>query len=68
MEIQKRNLTQPILSSIIWLYPTIMYLLLKTLDQITRYEWVWWIWIPTTIIVWFILNYKISKKSIAGSD
>lgn len=68
MEIQKRNLTQPILSSIIWLYPTIMYLLLKTLDQITRYEWVWWIWIPTTIIVWFILNYKISKKSIVGSD
>ncbi len=68
MEIQKRNFTQPILSSIIWLCPTIMYLLLKTLDQITRDEWVWWIWIPTTIIVWFILNYKISKKSIAGSD
>jgi hypothetical protein len=63
MEIKKRNLTQPLVSSVVWLQPTVMYSLLKTFDQITRNEWVWWVWIPTTIIVWFVLNYKISKNN-----
>jgi hypothetical protein len=63
MEIKKRNSAQPITTSVLWLLQIMVYSVLKIFNIIARDEWIWWIWIPTTIIVWFVLNYKISKNN-----
>jgi hypothetical protein len=46
----------------IWLIPTIAYILQKLCGvQFNQYECIWWILIPVFFIVWFILNFKVTK-------
>jgi hypothetical protein len=46
----------------IWVIPTMTYLLQKMIGvQFNQYEFIWWIIIPTMFVVWFMLNFKITK-------
>lgn len=63
MKITKRNLiTSPMSTISIWAIPTMAYSLQKILGvQFNQYEFIWWIIIPTMFVVWFMLNFKITK-------
>ena len=63
MKITKRvGYQSPTGTMTIWLIPTISYLLQKLGGmQFNQYEYVWWIVIPVLFVVWFILNFKLTK-------
>jgi len=63
MKITKRNwYSSPLLTINIWLIPTLSYLIQKIGGvQFNEYEWVWYAGTLLLFIVWFILNFKITK-------
>ena len=63
MKITKRNwYSSPLLTINIWLIPTLSYLIQKIGGvQFNEYEWVWYVGTFLLFIVWFILNFKITK-------
>ena len=63
MKINKRvGYQSPTGTMTIWLIPTISYLLQKLCGMnFNQYEYVWWIVIPVLFIVWFTLNFKLTK-------
>jgi hypothetical protein len=65
MKITKRaGYQSPTGTMTIWLIPTISYILQKLCGiQFNQYEFVWWIVIPVLFIVWFILNFKVTKDN-----
>lgn len=63
MKIIKRNLVEPLFSSVIWIIPIWMYAILKIFNAIKHHEWIWWIWILISISAWFSLNYKLVKTT-----
>jgi len=61
MKIVKRNFANPIGSMSIWLIPMISYLFGKFAGIEYHREWIWWVGIPTLILGWLLLNFKIKK-------
>jgi hypothetical protein len=63
MKITKRNwCSSPLLTINIWLIPTLSYLIQKIGGvQFNEYEWVWYVGTLLLFIVWFILNFKLTK-------
>jgi hypothetical protein len=61
MKIVKRNFANLAGSMAIWLIPTMSYLIQKTGGIQFNREWIWWVGIPTLILVWLLLNFKIKK-------
>lgn len=63
MKIVKRSLySNPTGSMTIWLIPTMSYLMQKAGGmQFNKYEWIWWVGIPTLILGWLLLNFKIKR-------
>lgn len=47
----------------IWLIPTMCYLLQKMLGiVIPSREWIWWVGILLTVLIWLGINFKIVKN------
>ena len=64
MKINKRkgNIT-PLSSITLWVIPTLTYLTQKIIGvTFNQYEFVWWILIPSLIVLWFFMNYKVTSK------
>jgi len=61
-KINKRKLSNPKASLSLVLIPLFNYLLLKLLNIEMHKEYLWFIVIPFMFIIWFFLNFKISKK------
>ena len=62
MRIVRRELSMPSSNFTLWLVPTCMYIGLKAADAISpRKEWVWWVAIPSLILIWGLINWKIKK-------
>lgn len=60
---RRRNYLNPFSSINLWLIPTIMYIIVKSTGTLLPdREFVWWIIIPTMLILWFFFNWKITKK------
>ena len=62
MKIVKRvEVCAPCTASL-WFMPTMTYLIMK-LNNIVSFhrEWIWWVGIPTLILGWVLLNWKIKK-------
>jgi hypothetical protein len=45
----------------IWLIPTMSYFFGKVGGIEYNREWIWWVGIPTLILGWLVLNFKIKK-------
>ena len=53
----------PVTNISLWLIPTMTYLMLKYVAQVTFiHEWVWWIVIPVMFTMWFLLNFKFGVE------
>jgi hypothetical protein len=62
MKIVKRSIfSNPIGSMTIWLIPTMSYFFGKVGGIEYNREWIWWVGIPTLILGWLVLNFKIKK-------
>lgn len=63
MKIVRRNEHVSIrLTSNLFVMPTMIYIIQKLAGvQHNEYEFIWWIVIPSSFIVWFMLNFKINK-------
>ena len=63
MKISRRNeYMSPFSTVSLWAIPTMTYSLQKMLGvHFNQYEFIWWIGIPTMFVVWFMLNFKITK-------
>ena len=62
MKIIKKNFASPILSLNIWMIPALSYLIQKVGGvEFNEYEWVWWAAIPTLVLIWLVINFKIKK-------
>ena len=62
MRIIKRKFVDPVVTMNLWIIPTLTYTIQKVGGvQFNEYEWVWWIGIPSLIILWFFMNFKIEK-------
>ena len=63
MRIVKRKYAQPISTFILWvLIPLFIYLIGKAgMLVYNEYEWVWWVIIPTLLILWLAINYKTKE-------
>ena len=62
MKITKRNFVNPLATMNLWIIPTWAYTMQKLGGvQFNEYEWVWWIGIPSLIILWFFINFKIES-------
>ena len=62
MKITKRDFANPILSINIWMIPALSYLIQKVGGvEFNEYEWAWWVGIPTLILIWLAINFKIKK-------
>ena len=62
MKIVRREFTQPSSSFTLWLIPTLSYLIQKVGGvQFNEYEYLWWIAIPSLVLGWGLLNWKIKK-------
>lgn len=62
MKIVKRSIfSNPTGSMTIWLIPTMSYLFGKVGGIEYNREWIWWVGIPTLILGWLVLNFKIKK-------
>ena len=64
MKIRKRDeWSDPKLSMVIWLIPTMGYLLNKMAGIIIPgREWLWFVTIPMLFMTWFMINFVITKK------
>ncbi len=64
MMIKKRKGSNPIATSNLFLISVITYIFSKAGGVIyNNLEWIWWVAMPLLFIVWFILNFKISRRS-----
>ena len=62
MKITKRKFVNPVATMNLWIIPTLAYTMQKVGGvQFNEYEWVWWIGIPSLVILWFFINFKIEK-------
>jgi hypothetical protein len=62
MKIIKKDFASPILSLNIWMIPVLSYLIQKVGGvEFNEYEWVWWVGIPTLVLIWLVINFKIKK-------
>jgi hypothetical protein len=62
MKIKKKFLTDPIGSSMLWMIPTTAYLTRKLVGgKFNNLEWLWWVTIPSLMVIWFFINFKIEK-------
>ena len=62
MKIKKRNLANLIASSMLWMIPTTAYLTRKLVGgKFNNLEWLWWVVIPSLMMIWFFINFKIEK-------
>ena len=62
MKIIKKDFASPILSLNIWMIPALSYLIQKVGGVgFNEYEWVWWAGIPTLVLIWLVINFKIKK-------
>jgi hypothetical protein len=60
--VKRGDYVNPLASITIWLIPTFFYTIQKMLRIIIpEREWMWWVMIPTTFIIWVLLNWKIKK-------
>jgi hypothetical protein len=42
--------------------PALSYLIQKVGGvEFNEYEWVWWAGIPTLVLIWLVINFKIKK-------
>ena len=58
--IKKEHMCAPCTASL-WLISTLYYTFSKIGGVEYRNEWIWWVSIPTLILVWGLLNWKIEK-------
>lgn len=64
IKITKRKLARPVATAIIWAMPLMSYTLLKFVGvQMNTREWLWWAFIPSLVMLWFIMNYKVVKSN-----
>ena len=63
MKIKTNPNFSPLGSSILFVMPSIMYLLLKLAGTKMHNEWLWYISIPILIVVWFIINFRIVRNN-----
>ena len=62
MKIIKRDFARPLHNLTLWLVPTCVYIGLKAADEISpRKEWIWWVAIPSLVLLWGMINWKIQK-------
>lgn len=61
MKIIKRKLARPLNTSILFIFPTIMFVGQKIAGLISHREYLWWITIPSLFILWLFINFKITK-------
>lgn len=62
MKIVRREYANPLHNFTLWLAPTCMYIGLKAADAISPgKEWVWWVAIPSLVLIWGLINWKIKK-------
>lgn len=60
--IKRHKYLSPISSIMLWMGPTITYTVAKLAGaHFNQYEYIWGIAIPSLFIVWFTLNFKLSK-------
>jgi hypothetical protein len=61
-KINKRKFSNPKANLALILIPSFNYLLLKLSNVEMHREYLWFVLIPFMFIIWFFLNFKISKK------
>lgn len=63
MKINRRDkYMSPFATISLWVIPTMVYSLQKMLGvQFNEYEYIWWVGIPIMFVVWFMINFKITK-------
>ena len=60
MELIKRKLAKPIMTSFVWSIPAITYIILKIYKIVDfNTEWIWWVTLPTLLSSWVTLNFEI---------
>ena len=63
MKIVKRKRVDLAKTMNIWFIPTMSYLLQKLSGVIIpNMEWIWWVGISFTVLVWLGINFKIVKN------
>lgn len=63
MRLSKRKGVCGVCTFNVVLIPTIIYLVQKVIGvQHNQYEWLWWTYIPTSVLIWVLVNYKIIKR------
>jgi hypothetical protein len=46
----------------LWMIPTTAYLTRKLVGgKFNNLEWLWWVVIPSLMVIWFFINFKIEK-------
>ncbi len=62
MKIKKKFLTDPIASRMLWMIPTTSYTVQELVGgKFNNLEWLWWVTIPSLMVIWFFINFKIEK-------
>jgi hypothetical protein len=61
MVIIKREKACPFCTSSLWWLPTVTYIIGKSCGMTYHNEWIWWVTIPTLVLGWVLLNWKIKK-------
>ena len=61
--IKKRDFCTPLGSIGVWLIPLMTYIVQKIAGvKHNQYEWVWWVIIPSFLLLWFFINFRVLKK------
>ena len=65
MKMTNRNtFLNPVSTMSLWLIPVLTYTFGKVLGvKYNNHEWFWWIIIPSMLLIWFLINYKIVIKN-----
>jgi hypothetical protein len=58
--IKKEDVCAPCTASLWWI-PTMSYSIMSINGVEFHREWIWWVGIPTLILVWGLLNWTIKK-------
>lgn len=62
MKIVRREYANPLHNFTLWLIPTLFYIVEKSQGIISpNKEWVWWVAIPSLVLIWGLINWKIKK-------
>jgi hypothetical protein len=61
MKLVKKEMYRPLSTITLWLIPTMSYVVGKIIGITYHREWVWWVIIPVTVLIWGLLNWKIKK-------